>query len=731
MRNHITGICMLFALCQLKAQQTELPGERIFIFPEQSTYDPGDTVQVYGQLLTSGKQQSFYSQYVYVELFDPKDSVLIRKKTRCENDGSFNLPLITDFEWPKDIYYLRAYTRLMQNFNPESYPVAELPLGLEPLTSEENVPGVNCFFYPEGGQLVDDGGAQNLTVYLTDGNGMPLQTPFILSSETDTLFRAVSSPSGLQTISFYPSKYKEYNLSVTYKGEDFSFPVPDRTESHTLQAILTRGEIRYKILPESRRINKERLFIFHPATGLEEMVLTEKQRAGILNIPQEESGLYILFLTDENANPIAQCALWKKKDIPDITLTQNEYLPRERILLKTDYPAAKIHYRILKKGRIMAPGAMQSEFESELLSPVPFPKSCFTYNKGETEQDMEAWLRTGRFIRFDLSKVINKAFQYRYQPEIETVFRGLVTRKSGKSLRDGTIVAYNTMTNQVNEGVIDNNGRYTLAVDDFEEGDRFFLQAHPPKGTADFYDYTPDNDTFPPVINRLRTNLFNRKYAETNVSYHDSSGFSYQVDNFGNRDYLMPEITVKARTKRDKYISTEKFYKTNYIDEGEIEKHNYTRLEDIIADMPYIHIAWNYDEIPPKPSLVNTRGMSTLKGGEIVILVDGKRMTLEEVMNIVSPQQIATAEYLNAWQTNAVTFGAITGAFSITTKRNRKAENVVSKGFYYYPIGLTQGNRKQEDNMIAPSSPGSYELLVDMITEGNETFSYKLPFTVR
>lgn len=662
MRNHITCLFMLLALCQLKAQQTKLPSERIFIYPEQSSYDPGDTVRVHGQLFASSRQQPFYSQYVYVELFNLKDSVLIRKKTRCDNDGSFSLPVITDFDWPKDIYYLRAYTRLMQNFHPESYPVTELPLGLKPFISEENVPGVKCFFYPEGGQLVDDGGAQNMTVYFTDGNGMPLQIPFILLSKTDTLFRAASSLSGLQTIRFYPSKDKEYSLSVNYKGEDFSFSIPDRTENHTLQAILSREEIRYKILPENKRINKERLFIFHPATGLEEMVLTEKQRAGILNIPQKESGLYILFLTDENANPIAQCALWKKRDIPDIALAQNEYLPGERILLKTDYPAAKVHYRVLKKGQMMALGGMQSEFESELLSPVPFPKSCFTYNKGET---------------------------------------------------------------------IDNNGRYTLTVDDFEEGDRFFLQAHPPKGTADFYDYTPDNDTFPPVINRLQTNLFNRKYAETNVSYQDSSGFFYQVDNLGNRDYLIPEITVKARTKRDKYISTEKFYKTNYIDEEEMEKHNYTKLEDIIADMPYIHIAWNDDSNPPEPILVSTRGISTLKGGAIVILVDGKRMTLEEALNIVSPQQIATVELLRPWQTNAMTFGAIGGAFSITTKRNRGAENVISKGFYYYPIGLTQGNRKQKDNIIAPSSPGSYELLVDMVTERNETFSYKLPFTVR
>lgn len=103
------------------------------------------------------------------------------------------------------------------------------------------------------------------------------------------------------------------------------------------------------------------------------------------------------------------------------------------------------------------------------------------------------------------------------------------------------------------------------------------------------------------------------------------------------------------------------FTKQTTYDEEEMEKHNYTKLEDIIADMPYIHIAWNDDSNPPEPILVSTRGISTLKGGAIVILVDGKRMTLEEALNIVSPQQIATVELLRPWQTNAMTFGAIGG----------------------------------------------------------------------
>ena len=95
-----------------------------------------------------------------------------------------------------------------------------------------------------------------------------------------------------------------------------------------------------------------------------------------------------------------------------------------------------------------------------------------------------------------------------------------------------------------------------------------------------------------------------------------------------------------------------------------------------------------------------------------------------------SPQQIKSVEFLKPWQTNAVTFGAIDGALYITT-RGVKKENVVSKGFFYYPMGLTIGEEYSRSQIHAPSYPGKYELLVDVITKENAIYSYRLPFTVK
>lgn len=62
----------------LEAQPIELPNERIFLYADKPACKQGDTLQVHGQLLTSDKQFGRYSNYIFVELFNGKDSVLVR-----------------------------------------------------------------------------------------------------------------------------------------------------------------------------------------------------------------------------------------------------------------------------------------------------------------------------------------------------------------------------------------------------------------------------------------------------------------------------------------------------------------------------------------------------------------------------------------------------------------------------------------------------------------------------
>jgi len=82
MKYYLTFLSVLFSFFQLSAQRIELPDERIFLLSDKPVYKQGDTIQIHGQLLASGRQYDRYSNYIYAELFDEKDSVLIRQKTK-------------------------------------------------------------------------------------------------------------------------------------------------------------------------------------------------------------------------------------------------------------------------------------------------------------------------------------------------------------------------------------------------------------------------------------------------------------------------------------------------------------------------------------------------------------------------------------------------------------------------------------------------------------------------
>lgn len=736
MKYYFTFLLILLSCFLLDARRIELPNERIFLFTDKPACKQGDTIQVYGQLLASDRQYTRYSNYVYVELYNKKDSVLFRLKTKCKTDGSFSVPFFIDYNWSNSVYYVRAYTRLMQNFNPASFPQIELPVGMELFIAEENVPGLKCFFFPEGGRWVN-GEIQNVTVYLTDSHGISVKTPFCVINHTDTVINSTSLSSGLQTIRLFPKQGDQFILHADYQGEKFAFPLPERKPGHTLQSVMNRNKISYKVISEGERITGERLFVFRPVNGLEEIKLSEQQNSGILSLSPEETGLFVLFLTDESANIIAQTVHWRNSASHSLSLDKKGYLPAEAIKLHTDFPvdSIRLFHRVVKRRQLVQPAILQAELESELSSPVPFPKHNLVIGTHASGPDVEAWLRTACFIRFNPADIVDKNFLYRYQPETVNLFTGKVTHKSGKPLKGGNIVAYNSVTNQVDEGEIGLDGRYAIPVTDFEDGDYFFLQAHPAKGTAGFYEYIPDNDTFPPISHRLQYGYSDHKYAEVSVNYQDSSGITYQVDELGNRDYIMPEITVKAKTKRDKYISTQKFYKVTYLDEEIMNKRNYIHIEDIFADIPGISFLWSttYDAVGNEikvPRLVSLRGPSVLGGGDLVILLDGQRIPLEEVMSMIPPQDIASVELLKPWQSNAMTFGAIHGALVITTRKRGRSADISSKGFYYYPSGLIYGEGYLDKPIQAPSTPGLYDLLVDIVTQEGKIHSYIFPFIV-
>ena len=159
---------------------------------------------------------------------------------------------------------------------------------------------------------------------------------------------------------------------------------------------------------------------------------------------------------------------------------------------------------------------------------------------------------------------------YRFVPETVMAFSGWVEDESRRPIKGGTLVAYDMENNMVYDTTVESTGKFTIGVDDFRDGDRFFLQAMNTKGKPIEAKIHVDSNTYPPVVIPRRASIDNQSLlADAKVEFGSSS-----------HRYQLPDVIVKARLKSEKAVPTNKFYSINYADKG-ILTPKYETVEDL------------------------------------------------------------------------------------------------------------------------------------------------------
>ena len=256
-----------------------------------------------------------------------------------------------------------------------------------------------------------------------------------------------------------------------------------------------------------------------------------------------------------------------------------------------------------------------------------------------------------------------------------------------------------------------------MAVDDFEDGDTFFLQPvnvreQPVNAAIHFEDMT-----FPPAFPLVKS-------GKNRIFSIDESG----VKKGKFKDQYLPEVVVKAKYRREKPMTSAEFYGVNYVDHDHIERHNYQTLLDILKSMPEVSVLYNSDvKADKRYSLQSTRGTSALKGSSLVLLVDGTRQDYEIESVLDMPAfEIESVKLLKPWETLAYVHGALDGAVLVKTRLgNKKA--TVSKGTYYSPMGLSVVKRDHIKQV--GQRKDNCRMLVDVV-DGTDIWSFEYPMTL-
>ncbi len=118
----LSAVCPLWAqdiqsiTGRIDEQRYEYPQEKIHVMTDRGCYLAGDTIWLRAWVVdASSHRQVDVSQFVYVELVAPDDSVCARVKIHQDSQGLFKGYLPLDLELPEGRYQLTAYTMFMQN----------------------------------------------------------------------------------------------------------------------------------------------------------------------------------------------------------------------------------------------------------------------------------------------------------------------------------------------------------------------------------------------------------------------------------------------------------------------------------------------------------------------------------------------------------------------------------------------------------------------------------------
>lgn len=279
-------------LTNLHAFNKAYPQEKVYLHLDNRSYYIGDTIW-FKAYVTNASTLKFtdVSRILYVELLNDKGVEMETKKLRIENGQCYGEFALKEHYYT-GYYELRAYTRNMLNFGNESLTrfdlMTERQRNLSILTEEEArqdlVPGINhCVFsrtvpvyarpdsvgvykrefeyyplhtklvipdeldprmrpddiqvrfYPEGGNLVE-GVPSVVAIEACDQWGREKRVMGEVLCGKEVVANFVTGARGRTLMSFTPVAGKRYSARVEYKGDVYTFPLPDALdEGYVLQ----------------------------------------------------------------------------------------------------------------------------------------------------------------------------------------------------------------------------------------------------------------------------------------------------------------------------------------------------------------------------------------------------------------------------------------------------------------------------------------------------------------
>lgn len=498
------SFCTIYA--QDKAEKAleiftqKYPQEKIHFIFSKSSYIAGENLW-FKAFVFDGYIPSTISTSLFVELYDQNKKQIDKKfipLINGEGSGSFQL----SENLKEDIYYIRAYTTWMANFNEDFQtlkPVAVYnPSSPEKLSKEDHSTWTAAAF-PESGTFID-GISTKFSVRLQSSGPPPSDwSGYVTDTEKPevkiTSFKGLDQNTG--TFSLTPKVNTKYRLIVAdSKGNQQTVDLPTVQNSGiNLQVVTDKSTI--KITLKGKNIEPNTLY---KIIGSMDNQLVFKARSTQIiektySIPTDKliNGIIQFTVFDEEENVIAQRLCFVQPSSLKIEK------PAIHSLSLKESPRASNSFEIMQKLEntpytvfVLDGKSENQEDENSLLStiwltgditsPIYKPSQYFTgENKSEA---LDALLISEKWKRFDWRTIISGTYPIiSYKPQPYITYKGKITI----SEKPAAHTELNLLFDMPDQGTkfyqikTDENGFFSLKGLFFEGAVKFSYQLNDPK----------------------------------------------------------------------------------------------------------------------------------------------------------------------------------------------------------------------------------------------------------
>ena len=239
-------------------RQKLLAQEKVYLHTDKPAYASGDTIFLKGYLVDAiTHSPNVETNFIYVELLNRKDSVLLRRKFK-RTDGIFTGHLELSITTPPGDYYLRSYTEWMRNAPPDYFFSKVIPVGnavvtdispkIEYVNNEDGSRVMKIGFFNEKQEPYAD---ESVSYVLTDKTGRVYRNRTEKTNASGVLYVRLDDRSSIQNdprvdITFNADKY-DYQRSfyIAPSQEEYAvtfFPEGGNLLSGTIQTVAFKAQ---------------------------------------------------------------------------------------------------------------------------------------------------------------------------------------------------------------------------------------------------------------------------------------------------------------------------------------------------------------------------------------------------------------------------------------------------------------------------------------------------------